>query len=806
MKSYYMKLLTAALSASMVLSVTACITSCNREADKNDPNKSHSGMKISSSSPWYEARDYTVEMGKDKDRKIGAYCYSQYLGGDDKYVLIRTTGEYEHPDKDYAETDDQIETISVADRNTGETLKVIDLFKALPKNCWPSDAQYRNGTINITAINWNEDTQISETREVKIDPETGKIVEDKKAEDDYYEKETTDLGDYSIDSIPQYGSNTGDDAYFLLDIKAPDGTVKRIELKEEGKGLYMQPRFVPVSKTETLVYTMGGGGEYFYKLDLTSGKLTKQDAKDYEWLNMSAMYDMVMGSDGNLYTTRETGIWKINTDKKCLEEVLSYSWCDVQRSKITGLTLHDVTDDSILLGSENYERGKFGFYGPNNASGYSFVSLKKAQTNPHAGKQILEMYAPYGWVNDAVYDKIVEFNNTNGKYFIEITDRYTQEYEAPTSEDEDESSMQVIVSSSKLANKLAMDIMNGNGPDMFYDPDCFGSLNYKEHLADLTPYVGNLERDKYFTNVIELAKRDGKLYEVPLGVGLYGILTDAKYAGRSGQGFTTEEYEKFLSETLNGKDIIKGSQPYYFAELFNAMNGRFIKDGKADFTGEDFRTLAEFVRNNVPERALPQPVPGDGEEFDPYDEWYSLTPAICTTAGSYDLFFENVERLIGDPAMLGLPSPDGSGPLVNPTISIAVSAHAFDVEACGNFVKSLLSDDVQYQLALNDCFPLNREAFRKAGYEAADYFNTVSVAVFIGPDGTTAKNRKTFTRDQIDMLEKAISSADGITRQDYDIDKILVEEMPAYFTGQKSLDEVVKIAQDRVQKVLGERG
>jgi hypothetical protein len=30
--------------------------------------------------------------------------------------------------------------------------------------------------------------------------------------------------------------------------------------------------------------------------------------------------------------------------------------------------------------------------------------------------------------------------------------------------------------------------------------------------------------------------------------------------------------------------------------------------------------------------------------------------------------------------------------------------------------------------------------------------------------------------------------------------------MPAYFTGQKDLDAVVNIAQDRVQKVLDERG
>ena len=35
---------------------------------------------------------------------------------------------------------------------------------------------------------------------------------------------------------------------------------------------------------------------------------------------------------------------------------------------------------------------------------------------------------------------------------------------------------------------------------------------------------------------------------------------------------------------------------------------------------------------------------------------------------------------------------------------------------------------------------------------------------------------------------------------------ILIEEMPAYFLDQKSLDAVIKIAQNRVQKVLDERG
>ena len=46
----------------------------------------------------------------------------------------------------------------------------------------------------------------------------------------------------------------------------------------------------------------------------------------------------------------------------------------------------------------------------------------------------------------------------------------------------------------------------------------------------------------------------------------------------------------------------------------------------------------------------------------------------------------------------------------------------------------------------------------------------------------------------------------GIDSVDGPISMILIEEMPAYFSGQKDLAAVVKIAQDRAQKVLDERG
>ena len=55
-------------------------------------------------------------------------------------------------------------------------------------------------------------------------------------------------------------------------------------------------------------------------------------------------------------------------------------------------------------------------------------------------------------------------------------------------------------------------------------------------------------------------------------------------------------------------------------------------------------------------------------------------------------------------------------------------------------------------------------------------------------------------------MEAIIESCSIMKAQDADISLILIEEMPAYFSGQKDLDAVISIAQGRCQKVINERG
>ena len=232
-----------------------------------------------------------------------------------------------------------------------------------------------------------------------------------------------------------------------------------------------------------------------------------------------------------------------------------------------------------------------------------------------------------------------------------------------------------------------------------------------------------------------------------------------------------------------------------FAKLFNSMDDKFIVNGKVDFSGPEFAALADYVKNNIPREGVPYgEFPREIQEAMQYATYSSGFQG-------YNYYFNNYavrNAQIKNPTILGIPSLDGRGPMYSSNCSVAISKEAVDVDACGEFVNILLSDEVQTYLAMNENFVLNRNASRITGEAAVKHFNT------------TVRNGSDYyielTNSDIDNVEKIILSCSRMRSDNSAISMILIEEMPAYFLGQKDLDAVIKIAQDRIQKVLDERG
>ena len=801
MKKQSPKLVAGVLAVSMALSVAACTKTGGQ-------SKGHAGKKITDDMPWFDAKAIELDCGIDESKDVD-YTYTEIIGCDEKNIVAYTIGSYKMPDNvdwstvDYR--DYQIATASVYDRQTGET-KVVDLSEVVSDSDYIESANYKDGVLSAMISTFDEKTYEMTYKQIDFDFETKEILDTKTRDSGGQIEKTCEINGYLIEI-----ENHWDQEYtsYVMYITSPDGERKTIDFKSENKNMYLFSSPIPLSDTEILVATDTDTDWECYTIDLTTGQKTTADKKDYDWMDQTVFYNSFLGSDGIPYYTLPSGVFKIDVKNKTTEEVFNYSWCGVNRNILMYLSVADIDEDSFILYGTQYVQSAFRQIYTSMGADFSIYEFTKADKNPHAGKTILELYSSYGYLEDKISDVIAKYNENSTDYFIEVSSRYSKmiTYDSTNIENEDDMEMASLNYSTDMTNKLAMDIINGEGPDMFMDINYYGQLNNETYLADLSPYVEDLSSDKYFTNVIEASKVDGKIFNLPVCFSLEGIQTDSANAGASGTGFTTDEYIKFLDKTLNGKDIISSGQKYYFVTLFNNMQEKFISNGKADFTAPEFKVLADYVKDNVQEQNT------DWDEMynAPYiydgSETKETAPAVYSSCYSYFNYFQAVENTNGATAVLGIPSADGRGPMVGAYTSVAISAQATNKDACGEFVKMLLSDEVQTDMAMNGIFVLNREAFKNAGKEAVAVFNKEGLEPDYGYyDGySQPNNRVKFTEEQLDELENAILTCSKMSSEDAAISLILIEEMPAYFSGQKDLDSVVKIAQDRVQKVLDER-
>ena len=793
-----------AIALVLLFSIALSVASCGAK------EQGGKAKKISSDTPWYDAEVIPFKLETKKNKVVDSLNY-YLLGADDKYIAVYSNGSYDVAQwtDDVKYEDWLISFVTLIDRTTKKTVKSIDLLDYLGRYEYPMNASYCNGKILAYVESTDIETNTAINKEYEIDADTGKLatVRDLSLAGDTFGYTRRDysysIGEYRI--VPEI-KQAEDKSYFLLNIVLPDGTKTEVELKDPSENIYDIPLILAFDETTALLQTSMKREYKYYKLDLKTFTISSTD-EDYSWLESEGIFHLYNSPEGNTYIAKNSGIYRVDLEKKTLERTFDFDWCQINEAYKYYLKLREYSDDKILLGSQFESTDSF-----KSIFDWDFViiELTKAPKNPYAGRTILELYMPGGDSNAIVSDAIIRFNETNKKYFICLTDRYKERYYQSVdyfvSEDED-----VITQSKKDADfsyDLANDILNGEGPDILMNTCALGQLNNPDYLIDLSPYVQDLDPDKYFTNIVEGAKTDGKLYQLPVCYTLKGIQTSKELAGRSGTGFTTGEYKDFLYGTLNGGDVIEVTQIPYFAKLFNNMRDAFIKDGKADLTGPEFAELAQYVKDNVKQVRLPKSEENEEDPMAIDDPVFlkSNKALYCNCPGITGYLVKRA-RLKEATTILGIPSADGRGPLFGTNVSVAVSANAVNKDACIEFIKMLLTDEIQTEFVMNDRFVLNKEALRQGFAKAVGFYNTKEGQrnIYDYTAGTNVTINTKFTDEDLNNLENVILSCSGADSVDAAINMILIEEMPAYFAGQKTLDQVIPVMQNRIQKVLDER-
>ena len=784
MKRTIVKAVSLVLASSFLLATASCA--------KKDKTKK--AKTISEDTPWFEYTVIDAETGADPNKAI-EYLYPEFAGSDDKYYVIYTQGRYRTPPEneiDYSTFDYNsynFNYVAVIDRNTKKVVNHIDLNSGLDKEMLTYEhvdtANYIDGKVMVKT-----------NRKIRdYDPLTGKVLDERPSLSNDFAPTSRfyKIGEYLLETEQiwdDYGRTTA-----TLKVTAPDGNVTSYDFKDAGENPYLYT-ILTLNDTKALIPVSTAKGYKYYELDLSAGKLLSGKEKDYKWLDMGYLGEITTGTDGQIYSYTSGCISRIDAAKKSVEEVFNFEWCGMNWGLMNNnFKLIECSGDKLTFAGQTKIRSQY----ESASTNFQIVEFSRADKNPNAGKTILELYSDN--VDEVIGAAIQKFNEQSSKYYIVLADTYDSNDFVDDSayndiDNDDDWNKIKIEAAAGESNALAMDIINGEGPDILLNTDSFSRLNKSSYLVDLSPYVKDFGPDDYFTNIIEGARTNGVIYQLPVSFAINGISTDKKYAGASGVGFTLDEYKAFVKNDLNGFDPMMTGQAVYFTQLFNSMSEKFISDGKADFTGPEFKELAEYVKDNVPEKAMTWDDINDVE-----DE--ARSRAETWPIRGIGMFYMAAHSSAKNATVLGTPSLDGRGPMYYCNFSVAISANSVDPDACGEFVKILLSDEIQTGIAMNDYFVINRKAFRSAGTAANNYYNNGGQEA-AGGSGVFVATK--LTAEDIDNIERVILSCSKMDCQDSDISIILIEEMPAYFLGQKSLDDVIKIAQNRAQKVLDERG
>ncbi len=531
---------------------------------------------------------------------------------------------------------------------------------------------------------------------------------------------------------------------------------------------------LPMSDNKVLLVMVDMSSDVLtYVLDLNNmlsepyeftGALDGTDALELTW-----------GGENELYIKHMDELYLVDPENMTCNEVYSGSLCNCNLTELDNSTLIKASEEQYVFLSDN---------------GTVYI-CSKADSNPNVGKKVLEAASVDG-LSYEIAEAIYKFNCDNSSCFI----LYNDEYESGNIPDEHELNRDeelFYITGADLSDKLAVDIMAGEGPDIILNSSEYLQLNNENCLIDLTSYMGELSSSLYFTNIIEASKQNDKLYQMPTSFAFKGLVVDSKSVGDV-IGFTYDSYSSFVDGLCNGKDplSVNNSRIQYMDELINSGFQYLIdEEGTVDTESEALRKLIEYCagaaeisyNNQNAEQGFTQQEGFEGDN-------------LPINYRSIDNVTEYVNILEDSKILCGLPSDVVRGPSASISSSVGISSSCEVPDIAWEFAVTLLDAEVQSN---TEALPISKGAFIEIMDAAVEEHN--AMVDRLGDLGGFSKLDADYSLKSRDYLTEITS----VTGCDTSMLIIINEEVQAYFAGQKTLDDVCALIQNRCNLVADER-
>ena len=406
------------------------------------------------------------------------------------------------------------------------------------------------------------------------------------------------------------------------------------------------------------------------------------------------------------------------------------------------------------------------------------------------------------YLNQDVKQKLVEFNKNSEQYKIIIRDYTTYD----TMDDYTQG-----------LTRLNADIVSGDVPDIMILNSQMPVESYiaKGVFADLNEFLekdSQVKKEDLMPNVLKALSTEDGLYRIAPS---FSVTT---FAGKTADvgaepGWTMEEAMALLASKPEGTQLLSEMTSSGFMYYAMWICGQEYVDwgkGECHFDTEGFKKILEYA-NSLPREIDYSAVMDDESYWAEMETQYRSGKTILNfqyLSGFRDYAYAKQGVFGEDITMVGFPTENGLGGCLNIDQTMAISALSKNQEAAWEFLKNFFTEE--YQDSLGYDFPVRISSMKKleeAAWEKPYFINedgnkeTYDDYIYVGG---VEMELVPLTQEETGAVLDYIMSLDNICIYNEELNNIITEETESYFSGQKTVDEVVDIIQSRTKIYVSE--
>lgn len=542
-----------------------------------------------------------------------------------------------------------------------------------------------------------------------------------------------------------------------------------------------------------VAYTWGENGDKYVRIDLN----TLQFGDEISIPTGNYYYNLMQGTPQYDFLVSDSNqIYGFNIGDAELTPLMNFINSDLS---IMNFSTIDGLEDGSFIGS--YNDWLFDDYN------YKICKYTKVDPADVIEKEVVTLGCL--WMDSNLRKQIISFNKSNDKYRITIKDYSVYSNEENWSGD---------------IEKMNSDIASGQSPDIVIASNSSVIRSYvsKGLFMDLNKFLEDdedLKRDDFLPNILDVCSYNGKLYMLAPSFGVQTLV--GKTSLLNGMtGWTIDEMKNYAASLPEGKQMFFGmTRESFLSSVLNVNSDQFIDmaAGKCYFDSPEFIGLLEYTKTLEAESDNFY----NNLDYSDYETAYRDGRIILNTAYLSNLSsIQYTEKVTfgEDVTYIGYPCEDRNGASISFDMLIAISSKCASSEGAWEFVKRFFSDEYQSNgygnstlLAYLDkqC----EEAIRpiENEYDSEMPMPGVRYAVdgpyranlyYIGGEYVTVDP---LTEADAERYKKLVMSANKIASYYADIEKIITEEVEAFYAGQKPAADVAKIIQSRVTIYINEK-